>query len=100
MDLPRGCPTAMAGGDGGARLDRPRLAERIWRRRTLGGRREDPQGRNAADRRTAAADQLRHLDALTGAAQVRDRGTEEALSRPDCAWRNPLVPGLFGAGRR
>ena len=51
----------------------------------------------ARDRRAAAADQLRHLDARAGAAQVRHRGAEEALSAADRARRNPLVPGLFAS---
>ena len=54
----------------------------------------------ARDRRALAADQLRHFDARAGAAQVRQRGAEEALPARDRARRNPLVPGLFRAGRR
>ena len=53
----------------------------------------------ARDRLPAAADQLRHLDARPGAAQIRHRGAEEALPDRDRPRRDPLVPGLFRAGR-
>src|SRR3546814_3624377 len=45
-----------------------------------------------------AARQLRYLDARPRAAAIRDRGAEGRVSQPDRARRNPLVPGLFGAG--
>ena len=73
---------AVAGAHGGARLDRARLAEGLWRRRAVAGRDQDAQGGNGADRRALAADQLRHFDARPGAAQIRHRGAEEALSCP------------------
>ena len=68
--------------DGRARLDRARLAEGIWRRRPLAGRDQDPQAGNGADRRAQSADELRHLDARPGPAQIWQRGAEEALSCP------------------
>ncbi len=51
-----------------------------------------------ADRRAAAAVELRHLDARPGAAQIRHRRAEGPLSGASRARRNPLVPGLFGTG--
>ena len=90
---------AVARRHGGARLDRARLAERVRRRRAERGRDQGPQGGDGGDRRAPAADRLRHFDARAGAAQVRHRGAEARSPRPDRARRDPLVPGLLGAGR-
>ena len=53
----------------------------------------------ARDRRAQPADELRHLDARPGAAQIWHRGAEEALPDRDRPRRDPLVPGLFRARR-
>ena len=55
---------------------------------------------NGADRRPQPADELRHLDARPGLAQIWQRGAEEALPARDRPRRDPLVPGLFRARRR
>ena len=86
--------------DGRARLDRARLAEGLWRRRPLAGRDQDPEAGNGADRRPQPADELRHLDARPGSAQIWHRGAEAALPARDRPRRDPLVPGLFRARRR
>ena len=99
LDVPVRRPAPVARRDGAARLDRPRLAQGIWRRRPVAGRGQGAQGGNARDRRAAAADQLRHLDARSGPSEIRQRGAEDALPARDRARRDPLVPGLFGAGR-
>ena len=76
---------ALDGRDGRARLDRARLAEGLWRRRPVAGRDQDPEAGNGADRRAQSADELRHLDARPGAAQIWQRGAEEALPDRDRA---------------
>ena len=48
----------------------------------------------------AGADVVRHLDAGPGAARIRQRRAEARISAQDRARRDPLVPGLFRAGRR
>ena len=47
----------------------------------------------------AAAALVRHLDARARAARIRQRGAEEGTPAEDRARRDPLVPGLFRAGR-
>ena len=51
----------------------------------------------ARDPRAQSAQQLRHLDARAGAAEIRHRGAEARAPAQDRARRNPLVPGLFAS---
>ena len=82
LDLPVRRSAPMARADGRARLDRSRMAERIWGRRAVAGRSARPQQEMAAHRCAPATDQLRHLDARAGPAQVRHRRAEEAIISP------------------
>src|SRR3954447_19846425 len=92
LDLRLRCPASLARANGGARLDRPALAEGIWRRRTRPIGRKDPEGGDVADRRPEPALQLRHFDARTCAPEIRQRRTEGTLPARDRARRNPVVP--------
>ena len=71
-------------------MDRARLAEGLWRRRIERGRNGGAQGGNGADRREDAARELRHLDARSGFAQVRDRGAKThylpQIARGEIRW--------------
>src|SRR4051794_40802314 len=80
LELPVGRAETLARGDGRARVDRAGLAAGVWRRWADAGAGDRAQGRNGGDRGAAAARKLRDLDARAGAAQVRDRGAEKALS--------------------
>ena len=91
---------AVDGRDGRARLDRARLAQGIWRRRAVPGRNQGAARGDGRDPRAQSAQQLRHLDARAGAAEIRHRRAEARASAQDRARRNPLVPGLFGTQRR
>src|SRR5260370_24111 len=81
-------------------LGRGGMAEAIWRRRAVA---RGSQGAARGDGEATLpcrADELRHLDARSGAAQIRLRGAEAKISPGDRPGRNPLVPGLFGTQRR
>src|SRR4051794_2528457 len=93
LDLRLRCPASLARANGGARLDRPALAEGIWRRRTRAIGRKNLEGGDGADRRPEPALQLRHLDARARAPEVRQRRPEDTFPARDRARRNPLVPG-------
>ena len=56
------------------------MAEGLWRRRPLPGGSQGVEGRAGEDRRSPAADQLRHFHARPCPAPVWQRGAEEALS--------------------
>ena len=64
----------------GARLDRARLAEGLWRRRAAPAETKILKQEMARIGARTAALQLRHLDARAGSAQVRHRGAEAPLS--------------------
>src|SRR5262249_55146222 len=55
-------------------LDRAALAKRIWRRRPRWRGGENRAPGDGGDRRAAAADLVRHLDARAGAVEIRHRG--------------------------
>src|SRR6478672_5426124 len=76
LDFPIRCAAALAGSDGGPRLDGARLAEGLWRQRAVLGGNAHPEAGNAADRGAIAADELRYFDARAGIAPVRDRRAE------------------------
>ena len=63
----------------------------------IAGRDQDPARGDGAAQVPQPAQQLRHLDARAGAAQIRHRGAEARASAEDRPRRDPLVPGLFRA---
>src|ERR1700681_3727701 len=97
MEIPFRGAARLVGADGRKRLDRSRMAEGIWRRRTFARGSKNPAKGNALARVPLAARLLRHLDARARTLEIRQRGAEARIFAADRSGQNPLVSGLFGA---
>ena len=93
ISIRRAAPMARTHGSEG--LDGARVAARVRRRRPLARRGKNSAPGDARAQLPLAARQLRHLDARTRAAEVRQRRTEARASAENRARRNSMVPGLL-----